>query len=114
MTNTNVATGSIWRLHHGDQEIVRLIVAEADFPWMYADVETLAGFEEFRQVFAAQEVALDADDDDQIDACYKQIRSHLTMTYPDGDPVPEFMLHIHDDGTASWRWHYEPFPEEEN
>jgi hypothetical protein len=108
VTNTNLATGSIWRLHHGDQEIVRLVVTEADFPWMYADVETLAGFEAFRQVFAAQE-----DDDDQIDACYQRIRSQLTMTYPCGDPVPEFMLHIHDDGTASWRWHYEPFEEED-
>jgi hypothetical protein len=23
--------------------------------------------------------------------------------------VPEFLLHIHDDGTAGWRWHDEPF-----
>ncbi|MCM2387426.1 hypothetical protein [Streptomyces albipurpureus] len=33
----------------------------------------------------------------------------LTLTFPDGGPVVEFMLHIHDDGTASWRWHDEPF-----
>jgi hypothetical protein len=26
-----------------------------------------------------------------------------------GRPVAEFMLHIHDDGTAGWRWHDEPF-----
>ncbi|SCF56397.1 hypothetical protein [Streptomyces sp. Ncost-T10-10d] len=28
------------------------------------------------------------------------ILSALTMTFPDGSPVAEFMLHIHDDHTA--------------
>lgn len=46
---------------------------------------------------------------EQADACYTQIRSALTMTFPDGNPVAEFMLHFHDDGTAGWRWHDEPF-----
>ncbi|WP_406447204.1 hypothetical protein OG782_00505 [Streptomyces sp. NBC_00876] len=32
------------------------------------------------------------------------IRSALTLTFPGGGPVAEFMLHIHDDGTADWRW----------
>lgn len=31
------------------------------------------------------------------------------MTFPDGSPVAEFMLYIHDDGTAGWRWFDEPF-----
>jgi hypothetical protein len=31
------------------------------------------------------------------------------MAFPDGRPVPEFMLHIHDNGTAGWRWHHELF-----
>jgi hypothetical protein len=31
------------------------------------------------------------------------------MTFPDGSRVAEFMLRIHDDGTAGWRWHDEPF-----
>ncbi|NUP51833.1 MAG: hypothetical protein HOW97_31615, partial [Catenulispora sp.] len=40
---------------------------------------------------------------------YEQIRSALTMTFPDGSPVAEFMLNVHDDGTADWRWTDEPF-----
>lgn len=113
MTNLRLAAGSVWRLHRGDEEIARLIVTAADFPWVHADLEPLPGYEEFRRLFADQELALEADDEEQIEACYEQIRSSLTMTYPDGEPVPEFMLHIHDDGTAGWRWHYEPFEEEE-
>jgi hypothetical protein len=31
------------------------------------------------------------------------------MTFPDGTPVAEFLLQIHPDGTAAWRWHDEPF-----
>ncbi|MFE2579198.1 hypothetical protein [Streptomyces sp. NPDC059378] len=28
-----------------------------------------------------------------------------------GSQVAEFMLHIHTDGTAGWRWHDKPFDE---
>jgi hypothetical protein len=48
-------------------------------------------------------------DEDQIDACHKQIRSLLTMTFSDSEPLAECMVHIHDDGTATWRWHHVPF-----
>ncbi|MFI5823716.1 hypothetical protein ACIA8I_32190 [Streptomyces rishiriensis] len=48
MTNPNLTTGSIWRLHHGDQEIARLAVTGTDMPWTHAEVEALPGFEEFR------------------------------------------------------------------
>ncbi|WP_212747212.1 hypothetical protein [Streptomyces montanus] len=109
MTNPNLTTGSIWRLHHGEQEIARLTVTGADMPWTHAEVETLSGFEEFRPLFAEHERAVDDEEWEQADACYTQIRSELTMTFPDGSPVAEFMLHIHDDGTAGWRWHDEPF-----
>ncbi|MFG3014198.1 hypothetical protein ACGFZB_27990 [Streptomyces cinerochromogenes] len=109
MTNPNLTTGSIWRLHHGDQEIARLTVTGTDMPWTHADVETLSGFEEFRPLFAEQERAVEEEDWEQADACYARIRSALTMMFPDGSPVPEFMLHVHDDGTAGWRWHDEPF-----
>ena len=60
-------------------------------------------------VFAKQERASEAEDWEGADACYRQIRSALTMTYPGGSPVVEFMLDIHGDGTAGWRWHDEPF-----
>ncbi|MYV50216.1 hypothetical protein [Streptomyces sp. SID2888] len=44
MTNPNLTTGSMWRLHHGDQEIARLTVTGAE-------VETLPGSEESRRLF---------------------------------------------------------------
>ncbi|MFC9618733.1 hypothetical protein ACFTXM_01585 [Streptomyces sp. NPDC056930] len=109
MANPNLTTGSIWRLRHGDQEIARLTVTGADMPWTHAEVETLPGFEKFCPVFTEQERAVDEEDWERADACYTQIRSALTMTFPDGSPVAEFMLHIHDDHTAGWRWHDEPF-----
>ena len=56
-----------------------------------------------------KERAADEEDWGRADTCYSQICSALTMTFPDGGPVAEFMLHIHDDGTAGWRWHDEPF-----
>ncbi|MET9463982.1 hypothetical protein ABZY44_03990 [Streptomyces sp. NPDC006544] len=109
MSNPNLATGSVWRLHRGDHEVARLAVTGADWPWMHANVETLPGFEEFRPLFTEQERAIDEEAWEQIDECYFRIRSALTLTFPDGNPVAEFMLNIHDDGTAGWRWHDEPF-----
>lgn len=107
-----LTTGAVWRLHHAGQEIARLKVTGADFPWVHADVETLPGFEEFRPVFAEQEQAVDDEDYERSDACYFEIRKSLTMTFPDGRPVAEFLLHIHADGTAGWRWSDEPFDDD--
>ncbi|MFE0458905.1 hypothetical protein ACFW1A_06540 [Kitasatospora sp. NPDC058965] len=109
MSNGYLTTGSVWRLHHGADEIARFTVTEADFPWVRADIETLPGFEDFAPVFAEQELAGEEEDWERVDACYLRIRSALTMTFPDGEPVVEFMLNIHGDGTAGWRWHDEPF-----
>jgi hypothetical protein len=109
MTNPHLATGSIWRLHHDGQEIARLSVTGTEMFWVHADIETLPGFEPFQAVFAEQERAAEAEDWERADACYEQIRRELTMTYPDGGPVAEFMLNVHGDGTAGWRWHDEPF-----
>ncbi len=109
MTNLNLTTGSVWRLHHNNQEIARLTVTGADMPCTHAAVEALPGFERFRSLFAEQDRAVDEEDWERAEACYTQIRSVLTMTFPDGSPVAEFMLYIHDDGTAGWRWHDEPF-----
>ncbi|ADD43266.1 hypothetical protein [Stackebrandtia nassauensis] len=104
MSNLNLTTGGVWRLLRGDQEIARLRVTETDIPWINANVETLPGFEDFRPLFAEQQRAADKEDWEQADACYAQVRGALTMTFPDDGPVAEFMLHIHDDGTAGWRW----------
>ncbi|MFJ7496473.1 hypothetical protein ACIQZB_35985 [Streptomyces sp. NPDC097727] len=100
MADPNLPTGSIWRLRHGDQEIARLTVTGADMPWTHAEVGTVPGFEEFCPVFTEQERAVDEEDWERADACYTRIRSALTMALPDGSPVAEFMLHIHDDRTA--------------
>ncbi|MFI9724161.1 hypothetical protein ACIHFE_31720 [Streptomyces sp. NPDC052396] len=104
MTNPNLSPGSIWRLHHGDQEIARLTVTETDMPWTHAKAETLPAFEEFRPVFSEQEQALDADDWERAEVCYTRIHSALTLMLPDGAPVAEFLLRIYDDGTAACRW----------
>ncbi|GGP86919.1 hypothetical protein [Streptomyces melanogenes] len=109
MANPHLTPGSIWRLHHGDQVIARLTVTGTDMPWTHADVEPLPGFDEFRPLFAEQERAVEEDDWERADTCYARIRDTLTMTFPDGSPVAEFMLHIHGDGTAGWRWDDEPF-----
>ncbi|WP_201776153.1 hypothetical protein [Streptacidiphilus melanogenes] len=109
MTNTNLAPGSVWRLHHGDHEIARLTVTDNDWPWLRATVEALPGFEGFRPLFAEHEQAVEEEDWEQADLSYFRIRDALTMTFPDGSPVAEFLLHIHADDTAGWRWHDEPF-----
>ncbi|MFF2327680.1 MULTISPECIES: hypothetical protein [unclassified Streptomyces] len=113
MANPNLNTGSIWRLHHGDRTIARLTVTGADMPWLHSEVETLPGFDAFRPLFTEQTQAIDAEDWERADACYSRIRSALTMTFPDGSPVAEFMLHVHDDSTADWRWHDKPFDAQE-
>ncbi|MFE3635021.1 hypothetical protein [Streptomyces sp. NPDC059168] len=109
MTNPNLTTGSTWRLHHGDEEIARLTVTGADMPCAHARVEALPGFEEHRPLFSEQERATEEENWERADASCIQIREVLTLTFPDGGPVAEFMLHIHDDGTARWRWHDESF-----
>jgi hypothetical protein len=109
MSNSHLSTGSIWRLYRGEQELARLRVTDVDWPWMYASVEALPGFEEFLPLFADQGRAADAGDWERADECQLAIRSALTMTFPIGNPVAEFLLHIHNDGTAGWRWHDEPF-----
>ena len=109
MTNPYRASGSIWRLHHDGQEIARLTVTDTEMFWVHADVETLPGFEPFRQIFAEQECAAEDEDGELYDSYYEKIRDALTMTFPDGIPVAEFWLNGHGDGTASWRWHDEPF-----
>ncbi|MGY0234196.1 hypothetical protein [Longispora urticae] len=38
-----------------------------------------------------------------------QIRAALSMAFADGSPMAEFMPHIHNDSTAGWRWHDQPF-----
>jgi hypothetical protein len=104
-----LSLGAVWGLHSADRQIARLTVTGGDMPWTYADIEPLPGFEEFRPLFAEQEQAVDQEDVARSDLLYARIRAALSMTFPDGRPVPEFLLHVHADGTAGWRWHDAPF-----
>jgi hypothetical protein len=103
-----------WRLYRGDQLIATLTVTDADFPWLNATVETLEGFEEVRHLFAHELQLLDHLDDhvDAWDNAYDAIRSTVTLKYPDGKDIPEFLLHI-DGDQAWWRWSDEPFDEDQ-
>ncbi|MFJ6938485.1 hypothetical protein [Streptomyces sp. NPDC101132] len=111
MATPDPTTRDLWRLHHGDQEIARLTVTGTDMPWTHASVEELPGFEDFRPLFGEQERAVDEEDWGRAEDCHARLRGALTLTPPDAGPVAEFLLYVHDDGTASWRWHDEPFDE---
>jgi hypothetical protein len=86
-----------------------LTVVGSDMPWAYARVDVLPGFEGFRALFVEQELSVDEGDDVRADDLYARIRAALTLTFPDGRSVPEFLLHVRPDGSAAWRWHGEPF-----
>jgi hypothetical protein len=78
-------------------------------PWTYAAVEELSGFEPVRSLFAEQESAVTAGGVERMAHAHSRIREAVAMTFPDGKSVPEFLLHIHADGTVGWRWHDAPF-----
>lgn len=99
-----------WTLHRGDQLVARLVVTGGDFPWLNARVEACDGFAEVRPLFV-EELRLmnDADRDGTAwGAQYEAIRRSVTLRYPDGRDVPEFLLHV-DGDHAWWRWNDEPF-----
>ena len=59
--------------------------------------------------------ALERIDDDpgSWQAAYDRIRSSVTLQYPEGRPVPEFLLPV-DGEDAWWRWTDEPFTKAES
>jgi hypothetical protein len=76
-------------------------------------VRPYAGFEEIQAQFD-EELRLLDDIDNHVDAwesAYEQIRETVTLKYPDGGDVPEFVLHI-DGDKAWWRWSDEAFGQE--
>lgn len=76
-------------------------------------MQALEGFEEVRPLFA-REVQLLGHIDDDIEAwesAYDAIRRTITLKCPDGQVVPEFLLHI-DGDEAWWRWSEEPFDDD--
>jgi hypothetical protein len=102
-----------WQLYQGDRLIATLTVTDADFPWLNATVQALEGFEDVRPLFARElELLNQLDDDvDTWESAYGAVRAAVTLKYPDGNDVPEFLLHI-DGDQAWWRWSDEPFDEE--
>lgn len=99
-----LTTGSVWRLHAHGREIARLTVTDTDMPWVFATIEALPGFEEFRPLFDETNRYSEAEDWEAADDGYFRINESISMTMPDGAPVVEFLLNIHDDGTVGWRW----------
>ena len=104
-----------WRLHRDGAVIADLVVTEADFPWLRARLEPRPGFDAVRELFVADLVTSEAINDDDSDAAIEafelgqdRIQDAVTMSYPDGGEVPEFLLHV-DGDEAWWRWSDEPF-----
>ncbi|MEV0716800.1 hypothetical protein [Asanoa sp. NPDC050611] len=99
----------VWTLHRrdGGELLADLVVTDGDFPWLNARVEARAGLAEFRPLFAA-ELRLMEDADEAWERAYDAIRAAVTLRYPDGREVPEFLLHL-DGDDAWWRWSDEPF-----
>jgi hypothetical protein len=63
-----------------------------------------------RPLFANELHLLDSIDDDveSWELAYEAIRNTVTLRYPEGHEVPEFLLHL-DGNEARWRWSDEPF-----
>lgn len=110
--------GATWHLYRGDALVAELVVTDSDFPWLYARLEALEGFEEVRHLFVEEQRLLEAissadvapEDVDAWEAAYARVRDVLTLRYPHGGIVPEYLLHI-EDGQAWWRWSDERDPE---
>ena len=104
-------TGQIWQLRHGNELLAELIVTDGDFPWLNATLRATNAFIPWRAVFDDELRLLDEIDEhvEQWEAAYRRIDQHLTLHYPTGERVPEYLLHIEGD-TAWWRWSDEPFP----
>ena len=98
----------------GGELIAELVVTGGDFPWLNARVRAMPGFEEVRPLFEEELRALEHIDDDlgAWQAAYDNIRSAVDLLYPEGHPVPEFLMHIRGED-AWWRWSDEPFTQAE-
>jgi hypothetical protein len=104
----------VWRLMRGEEPLADLVVTDGDFPWLYARIRAMPGFAAIRPLFEEELRAMENmdDDPDSWEAAYEGIRSAVSLLYPDGSPVPEFLLHI-DGDEAWWRWSDEPFTGDE-
>ncbi len=87
-----------------------LVVTAVDFPWLRATLHPRAQLETVRPLFVEELQLLDAVDDnvDVWEGAQTRIRQAVTLTHPNGQMVPEFLLHV-DGEEAWWRWSDEPF-----
>jgi hypothetical protein len=108
-------SGGVWTLHRRDdgRNLADLVVTGGDFPWLNARVDPREGLEKVLPLFAEELLLLDRIDDDteSWERAYNAIRTAVTLRYPEGHEVPEFLLHI-DGDEAWWRWNDEPFDED--
>jgi hypothetical protein len=104
----------VWRLLRGEELIAELVVTGGDFPWLNARVRPAHGFEKVRPLFEEELRSLEHIDHDlgAWETAYESIRNTVNLLYPEGHPVPEFLLHIRGED-AWWRWGDEPFTETE-
>ncbi|GAA3921898.1 hypothetical protein [Actinoplanes auranticolor] len=108
--------GAVWTLHRRDDGrlIAELAVTTADFPWLYARIDAREGLAEFAALFAEELSRSDRIDDDAEawERAHEAVRKAVQLRYPNGDEVPEFLLHISAD-EAWWRWSDEEFQDAE-
>jgi hypothetical protein len=103
-----MATSNIWTPRCGEDTVATITITDSDFPWLAGRLNAKSGFEKYRALFDDELAALEREDWDEADRRYNAIREQLELTYPDGSPVPEFLLHIK--GNEAWfRWSDEPF-----
>lgn len=104
-----------WSLHRRDDGrlLAELAVTGGDFPWLNARVDAQEELAQVRPLFAEELRLLDHIDDDAESwgRAYQVIRNAVTLRYPDGSEVPEFLLHL-DGDNAWWRWSDEPFDDD--
>ncbi|TDB82086.1 hypothetical protein [Micromonospora sp. KC721] len=106
----------VWTLHRRSDggALADLVVTGGDFPWLNGRVDPKDGFAEVRQLFAEELRLLDDIDEnaESWERAYDAVRNAVTLRCPEGQEVPEFLLHI-DRNEAWWRWSDEPFDEED-
>jgi hypothetical protein len=88
--------GRVWQLMRGAELIAEFVVTGGDFPWLNARVRAMPGLDEVRPLFEQELRALEQIDDDFVSwqAARDRIRSAVSLLYPEGHPVPEFVLHV--------------------
>jgi len=97
-----------WELHHAGKVVAQLEVVSVDYPWVSARVRRLPGFEAVAELFR-EEIELfyqlEGRETGEWITAHDRIRECVTLTYPDHEVVPEFLMHLDEAREeARWRW----------